>query len=109
MYGTRPMSYPVIMIKPQELIETLMRCRSLVRPSDESAFTTGSTPVICHTLDESIDALANTGRLTGAQQSALKLLFAPTGALQETATENGWGEDYLRLSERFDDLIESTT
>ena len=36
----------------------------------------------------------------------LKLLFAPTGALQETSMDNGWAGEYLLLSERFDGLID---
>lgn len=35
----------------------------------------------------------------------LKLLFAPTGDLQETSIANGWAEEYLSLSAKFDDLI----
>jgi hypothetical protein len=35
----------------------------------------------------------------------LELLYAPTGALQETSMENGWVNEYLVLSEAFDRLI----
>lgn len=35
----------------------------------------------------------------------LKLLFAPTGALQETSISNGWAEEFLSLSAKFDDLM----
>jgi hypothetical protein len=28
----------------------------------------------------------------------LGFLFAPTGAIQETSIDNGWGDDFLRIS-----------
>jgi hypothetical protein len=35
-------------------------------------------------------------------QSALGVLFAPTGPLQELAIASGWGEKFLALADRFD-------
>lgn len=35
----------------------------------------------------------------------LSLLFAPTGAIQETSIDNGWGNDFLRISEVIDELL----
>ena len=32
-------------------------------------------------------------------------LFLPTGDLQEIALSSGWGEEYLAISKKFDDLI----
>jgi len=32
----------------------------------------------------------------------LSLLFAPTGAIQETSIANGWGDEFLRISETID-------
>jgi hypothetical protein len=32
----------------------------------------------------------------------LSFLFAPTGAIQDTAIDNGWGEEFLRISEIVD-------
>jgi hypothetical protein len=36
----------------------------------------------------------------------LALLFAPTGIIQECSISNGWDEQYLKLSEKFDRLIQ---
>ncbi|MHA2183269.1 MAG: hypothetical protein ACXAAH_17760 [Promethearchaeota archaeon] len=33
-------------------------------------------------------------------------LFLPTGDLQEIAISSGWGEEYLSISKKFDDLIQ---
>jgi hypothetical protein len=35
----------------------------------------------------------------------LSLLFAPTGAIQETAIDNGWGDEFLRISEVVDQFV----
>ena len=37
----------------------------------------------------------------------LKMLFAPTGAIQEIARENGWGDDFLRISRIIDQSIDT--
>jgi len=34
----------------------------------------------------------------------LGFLFAPTGAIQETSIDNGWGKDFLRISEIVDEF-----
>jgi len=34
----------------------------------------------------------------------LGFLFAPTGAIQETSIDNGWGDDFLRISEIVDEF-----
>lgn len=36
----------------------------------------------------------------------LGVLFAPTGDLQEVSMDNGWGEEFLRLSAHFDRIAE---
>jgi len=35
----------------------------------------------------------------------LKLLFAPTGSLQEISIDSGWGEEFLEISSTFDKLF----
>jgi hypothetical protein len=37
-----------------------------------------------------------------SQVPELRLLFAPTGSLQEVAISSGWGERFLGLAARFD-------
>jgi hypothetical protein len=40
-------------------------------------------------------------------QMDLKLLFAPTGSIQEVAVSSGWGGEFLELAERFDAAMQS--
>lgn len=35
----------------------------------------------------------------------VKYLFAPTGRLQEISIDSGWGDEFLEIAERFDELI----
>jgi hypothetical protein len=35
----------------------------------------------------------------------LKLLFAPTGAIQEISVSSGWGEKFLALAKKFDRTV----
>ena len=84
------------------LIETLSRCKECVATSHESAWSSMDAPEIQSILDTGLSALES-GRKPNIR--ALTFLFLPTGPLQETAMDNGWAEEYLELSSRFDDLI----
>jgi hypothetical protein len=58
-------------------------------------------------LDE-IDTLLSvlrSGRLPSVL--TLKVLFAPTGPIQEVSLSSGWGDAFIELAERFDDAIAS--
>ena len=35
----------------------------------------------------------------------LEVLYAPTGSLQEVSIESDWGDDFMKLSSRFDRAI----
>jgi hypothetical protein len=54
---------------------------------------------IIHDLDAEIDKAMNSQPIN---KRHLGFLFAPTGAVQETAIENGWGEEFLRISDVVD-------
>ncbi|MEA4987640.1 MAG: hypothetical protein VB095_06235 [Anaerovorax sp.] len=36
----------------------------------------------------------------------ISLLFAPTGAFQEISIDNGWSDEFIEISERFDDIVD---
>ncbi len=40
-----------------------------------------------------------------SRRGDLEMLFAPTGSIQEVSISSGWGEEFIRLSERFDSVI----
>jgi hypothetical protein len=85
------------------LIDVLKRCRELSQASHDSVWSSTGVPEIVAILDRGIDALE---RGAEVDRDGLKLLFAPTGALQETSMDNGWADEYLLLSAEFDRLIQ---
>jgi hypothetical protein len=47
-------------------------------------------------------------KMDSQEESAIKniiTLFAPTGALQEISINSGWGEEFIEISSRFDELV----
>lgn len=40
--------------------------------------------------------------------SELIVLFAPTGAFQEISIHSGWGDEFLKLAMRFEDILAQT-
>ena len=85
------------------LVAVLKRCRDLSGASQDAIYSHTGTAEVVEILNRGIESLERGEELN---RDELKLLFAPTGALQETSMDNGWAEEYLRLSERFDGLIE---
>ena len=57
-------------------------------------------------VDEMIGKLAIELEKAGSSQAMdaelLSFLFAPTGPIQETAIDNGWSEEFLRISKVVD-------
>jgi len=35
----------------------------------------------------------------------MRVLFAPTGPIQETSLSSGWGDEFLKLAKRFDTAL----
>jgi hypothetical protein len=85
------------------LIDVLKRCRELSRASQDAVWSSTGVSEIVAMLDRGIESLERRAELN---RDELKLLFAPTGALQETSMDNGWSCEYLLLSAEFDGLIE---
>jgi hypothetical protein len=85
------------------LIDILKRCRELAMESQDALYSSSTVLEILAILDRGIVSLECGGQLVGNE---LKLLFAPTGDLQETSIANGWADEYLLLSAEFDRQIE---
>lgn len=50
---------------------------------------------------DAVLALLQSGALP---KRRVAVLFAPTGPIQEVSLSSGWGDDFLRLADRFDDV-----
>jgi hypothetical protein len=90
-------------ISSMSLLNVLARCRELSQASQDAVWSSTGVAEIGAILDRGIKLLESGAELN---RDELKLLFAPTGALQETAIDNGWSDEYLLLSAEFDELME---
>ncbi|MEP3213304.1 MAG: hypothetical protein ABJQ29_08925 [Luteolibacter sp.] len=88
----------------QTLVGLLERTRILIDSSEESCYA-GLTPAeISAELTTAIDALNNGEKI---DRDHLRMHFAPTGTLQETAMMSGWTDEYMTIAEQFDGIIAS--
>ena len=91
-------------MKRDALLQVLREARQLLaRPAnnfDWSAWENADAAL------REIDAVVQTLD-TGGQPDSLQLrvLFGPTGPIQEVSISSGWGDTFLTLAERFDDAM----
>jgi hypothetical protein len=85
-----------------EVTAALRRTRELVASSPGSPWAQEDPESILQALDAAIAALESGGRV---DRPTLRRLFAPTGAIQETSIDGGWGEEFLALCLSVDALL----
>ncbi len=86
------------------LVDLLERTKTLIDGSEESCWAGLSPAEIGMDLSIAIEKLTKGDSI---DRDLLRMHFAPTGPLQETAMMSGWTDEYMILSERFDALISS--
>ena len=87
-----------------ELVEVLRETRELLARHDNNflwSYWDSATDAL-REFDAFITQIES-GDTSG--RSDLKLLFAPTGSIQEVSLSSGWGQEFLALSARFDAVI----
>lgn len=82
------------------LLSALEELAGLLRRSQESLYASCAPAQAASAITREIDSLTRANTFADADE--LRLLFAPTGALQEIALENGWGEAFLRIAAIWD-------
>ncbi|MFT3896025.1 MAG: hypothetical protein QM730_30790 [Anaerolineales bacterium] len=88
----------------ERLISALQELIALLRESRSSDWASKSVQEIMRDLESEIDKAVN---LQPISKGHLGFLFAPTGAIQETAIDNGWGEEFLRIAEIVDQFTDT--
>lgn len=87
----------------ERLIALLLEVRShLARPGTDFAWSSWADGAAA--LAE-IDGLLAEVRSGSVLKRKLDRLFAPTGDLQEISISNGWGDEFLRLANAYDDAV----
>lgn len=83
----------------EKLISALDETISLLRKSQPSDWANMPVEEIIAKVEAEITWARNSQTF---DSNLLGFLFAPTGAIQEMAIDNGWTEEYLRISEIVD-------
>lgn len=89
----------------KELRSLLERTLDLLEESEESVWSPLTPKEVADNLKKEIEKLALKNEV---DKDALILEFAPTSTIQEIAMSYGWSEEYLKLAERFDQLMSKT-
>ncbi len=90
--------------KYQALSNVLLEVRRLLLQSKDSVWTYYTVSDMLAFVDEQNASLEDSQTY---RKTDLELFFAPTGALQDTAIDNGWGDQFLHLSAKVGQLIRS--
>ena len=85
-----------------ELVEILKKIKGKITDSSDMAWTSYETS---KQLRDELELYINELQAGNtASMEKMKILFLPTGTLQEHSTSNGWADEFLDLSEKFDQL-----
>ena len=92
--------------KYQSLITVLREARAfLARPNNDFAWSSWEDAEAAFREIDWLISRIESGSLP--QRLDLSVLFARTGPIQEVSVSSGWGQDFLRLADRFDAAAES--
>ncbi len=83
----------------QEILAVLKELVSLLKQSDESAYSGLDIGQIISRIEQQSSNLRAGEKV---DYEALKALFYPTGPIQEISIDNGWGDLFIQLAARFD-------
>jgi hypothetical protein len=86
----------------EKLISALEEAISHLRKSESSGWSHMPVQEIIRRLETEITKARNAKPV---DVILLDRLFAPTGVIQETSIDNGWGTGFLRISEVVDKFI----
>ena len=79
----------------EDKLDALRRCKTLLQCSEESAWAGIALPELIDDVDNAISAIQDSRPV---DKQRIGLLFAPTGSIQETAIDNGWGDEFIALA-----------
>jgi hypothetical protein len=88
-------------MKTQALLEILRDTRALLaRPENNFDWSSwkDATAALAE-IDAIIESICNGAEVDSLQ---LRILFAPTGPIQEVSLSSGWSDAFLKLAERMD-------
>lgn len=82
------------------IVEIILEIRNRITPDSDPGWTRyNNASEIIKKIDDGILLLKN-GNLEALND--FDLYFGPTGVFQEVSIANGWGEEFIEISERWD-------
>lgn len=83
----------------KKLVTTLEETISFLQSSQSSVYADIPIEEIIEKLKSEVAKVKSSKPIDAKQ---LRLLFAPTGAIQDTAIDNGWGDEFLKIANIID-------
>lgn len=85
-----------------DLYQSLEQTIAYLKHSEDPIYSHSTVAEIIQQLEEEIVKIKNSQPI---DKNRLSLLFAPTGGIQETSIDNGWGQEFLELSSVVDNYL----
>ncbi len=89
----------------QDLISALEKTIGFLEKSEDSAWSNKTALEAKNILIKELKIFEEKQTFSFFGKTKIKFLFLPTGALQEISIDNGWGDEYLKISEIVDKYI----
>jgi hypothetical protein len=89
----------------EELISAFEKTIALLENSEDSAWANYSVREAVEILQSALESCRQTQKISSSGRSQINFLFLPTGALQEIAIDNGWGDEYLEIAAVIDKYL----
>ena len=87
------------------LISALEKTIKLLDKSEDSAWSNYSVDEAKEILQCELENYKQNREITPSGRSQINFLFLPTSALQEISIDNGWGDEYLEISDIIDRFL----
>lgn len=88
-----------------ELISAFERIIKLLENSEDTIWANYTVEEAKEILQTELENYKQTQKISDSGKSRISFLFLPTSALQEISVDNGWGDEYINLSNIFDKYL----
>lgn len=85
-----------------DLCQALEQTVAYLKQSEDSIYSHSTIAEIIQQLEEELAKIKNSQPI---DKNRLSFLFAPTGSIQDTSNDNGWGQEFWELSNVVDNYL----
>ena len=83
---------------------SLAKLISLLGQSEESVFSNNSPNELTKLISIELEHIRKTGKL--AKPDELLFLLLPTNSLQDISIDNGWGDEFLKIADQIEGVLD---